>query len=735
MNSSPEKKYRFADFELDPTKRLLLKAGKPVPLNSKTLDLIATLIERHGEVVSKDELFESIWAGQFVEESNLTVQISTLRKVLGEARGENRFIVTVPGKGYKFVGELEQCADEITIENHSFSRVVVAEEIEEIDEQMDGHLVEPRKITSGQLERSWLERNQVVVGLIAALLLLAAIGGVYALRQKQNAAVPFAQTQIHQLTNNGKVQLAALSSDGKLYAYVTDALGERSIWLGQTDGDGKSVQIRPPTDADYGTLAFSPDGGSLYFSIRDEANPAYAIFRMPTLGGAAEKLIDGLAVFALAPDGTQIAFARFNKVEKTDEIFVTGLAGGEPHKIAAMDPVNSVVSSSLSFATDGKTIAYAAVTGVGMQEIFTVQISNGEIRQITSQIFNDINKTAWLTDGSGLLLTGTETREWSGVPQYRVWHVGFPDGKTSEITSDLSSYSGVLGVSKDIFLAVEHRQLNNIWVAPADDLKQAKQITFGSFGKYEGLWGLDWTPDGRIVFDSSDAHSQVISIMDPDGNNKRQMTAPGQVDSCLGVSNDGRYVVFHSNRGGGTNIWRMDLGNGELKPLTFGKKNFHPAISADSRFVFYRSRDDDDGIGKLRRVPIDGGESVALTDKETSWMSVSPDGNFIAALYKTDKARLAVISVDGGEPIKQFDIPKTAIFYVGIRWMPDGKAIAYRDSAYGYWRQSVDGGPPVRMEDLPKEFLYNFAWSKDGKQFAFVRGEEISDVVLFKDIK
>ncbi len=733
MNSSPEKKYRFADFDLDTTKRLLLKAGKPVPLNSKTLDLLETLIERHGEVVPKDELLETIWAGQFVEESNLTVQISTLRKVLGEARGENRFIVTVPGKGYRFVGELEQGVDEITIENHSFSRIIVAEEIEEIGGQSDGHLVERRKITAGQLERSWLKRNLAGVGLLTALLLLTAIGGFYALRQRQNAAVPFAQTQIRQLTNNGKVQIAALSHDGKLYAYVTDDMGERAVWLGQTDGGGKSVQIRPPTDADYGTLAFSPDGGSLYFSLRDEANPAYAIFRMPTLGGAVDKLVDRLAVFALAPDGTHIAFARFSGVEKTDEIFVADVAGGEPHKIAAMDPVNSVISASLSFSSDGKTIAYAAVTGVGTQEIFTVQISNGEIRQITSQVFNDINKTAWLMDGSGLMLTGTETKEWSGVPQFRVWHVAFPDGKTSKVTSDLSSYSGVLGVSKDILLTVEHRQLNNIWIAPADDLKQSKQITFGSFGKYEGLWGLDWTPDGRIVFDSSDAQSQVISIMNSDGSNKKQLTAPGQFDSCLTVSNDGRYVIFHSSRGGGVNIWRLDIENGSLKPLTFGRENYHPAISSDSRSVFYKSRDD--GLGELRRVPIDGGESVALTDKETSWMSVSPDGTFIAARYKTDKNRLAVIPIEGGEPVKQFDTPKTALFYVGIRWMPDSKAIAYRDTAYGYWSQSIDGGPPVRMENLPKEFLYNFAWSKDGKQFAFVRGEEISDVVLFHDVK
>ena len=140
-------------------------------------------------------------------------------------------------------------------------------------------------------------------------------------------------------------------------------------------------------------------------------------------------------------------------------------------------------------------------------------------------------------------------------------------------------------------------------------------------------------------------------------------------------------------------------------------------------------------MGELRRVSIDGGESVAVTNKETSWTSVSPDGKYLAALYRTDKPRLSVLPADGGEPIRQFDHVRTALFYVGIRWAPDSKTVVYRDSSYGYWTQSMEGGEAVRMENLPKEKLYNFAWSKDGKQFAFVRGQEISDVVLFRDLK
>ena len=59
------------------------------------------------------------------------------------------------------------------------------------------------------------------------------------------------------------------------------------------------------------------------------------------------------------------------------------------------------------------------------------------------------------------------------------------------------------------------------------------------------------------------------------------------------------------------------------------------------------------------------------------------------------------------------------------------KAIAYRDFRFGFWLQPIDGSPPFQMEGLPKEKFYNFAWSKDGKWFAFIRGQEIRDVVLF----
>jgi Tol biopolymer transport system component len=244
---------------------------------------------------------------------------------------------------------------------------------------------------------------------------------------------------------------------------------------------------------------------------------------------------------------------------------------------------------------------------------------------------------------------------------------------------------------------------------------------------------MDFAPDGRIIYTNSDTQSQFISEMKADGSEQKPLSAPGKIDSLLNVSNDGRYIVFHSNRGGGDfDIWRMDTNGGNPKQLTFGQKNYQPFVSADNRWVYYKSWERN--VGELRRVWIDGGEPEILNDKETSWVSFSPDGKYFAASYKTDKNRLAIFSAATNEVVRQFDLPKNATMSIGSRWTPDSRAVAYRDWNDGYWLQPIEGGEPRKMEGLPREKFYNFAWSKDGKQFAFVRGQEIRDVVLFYNI-
>src|SRR5258705_1120491 len=93
----------FGPYRLLAAQRLLLEGDQPVRLGSRAFDILAALVERAGEVVSKEHLIARAWPQTFVEESNLKIQVSALRQALGDGQSGNRYVITVPGRGYKFV--------------------------------------------------------------------------------------------------------------------------------------------------------------------------------------------------------------------------------------------------------------------------------------------------------------------------------------------------------------------------------------------------------------------------------------------------------------------------------------------------------------------------------------------------------------------------------------------------------------------------------------------------------
>jgi DNA-binding winged helix-turn-helix (wHTH) protein len=101
-----ERAIAFGPFRLVPAERLLLEDERPVRLGSRAFDLLAALIERAGELIGKDELIARVWPNLPVDESNLKFQMSALRRALGDGRANNRFIATIPGRGYEFVAPI-----------------------------------------------------------------------------------------------------------------------------------------------------------------------------------------------------------------------------------------------------------------------------------------------------------------------------------------------------------------------------------------------------------------------------------------------------------------------------------------------------------------------------------------------------------------------------------------------------------------------------------------------------
>jgi TolB-like protein/DNA-binding winged helix-turn-helix (wHTH) protein/Flp pilus assembly protein TadD len=108
MSVELKQSYEFGPFRLDPENRTLLRNWKPISLTPKVFDTLVLLVERSGRLVPKNELMIAIWPDSFVEESNLTQTVFMLRKALGETGSDQRYIITVAGRGYRFVAEVKQ---------------------------------------------------------------------------------------------------------------------------------------------------------------------------------------------------------------------------------------------------------------------------------------------------------------------------------------------------------------------------------------------------------------------------------------------------------------------------------------------------------------------------------------------------------------------------------------------------------------------------------------------------
>ncbi len=100
--------YEFGPFRVDALRRVLLREGNEVRLPAKAFEILLVLLEEKGRLVDKDELMRRVWPDAVVEENNLTVNMSALRKSLGESPRDHRYLVTVPGRGYQFVADVRQ---------------------------------------------------------------------------------------------------------------------------------------------------------------------------------------------------------------------------------------------------------------------------------------------------------------------------------------------------------------------------------------------------------------------------------------------------------------------------------------------------------------------------------------------------------------------------------------------------------------------------------------------------
>ncbi len=256
MDGLKRQNISFNEFELDTTHNQLLCRGKPVAIYTKTFELLEFLVQNNGRILTKDEILQAVWEGQIVEEANLSVQISALRKALGEKKDSPKFLITIPGKGYKFVADLTNGA-EIVIEKQKLSKIVIDEEFSDA-EQTDVAVNQTGNFFSG--------KNLYLLGGAVLLLILLGISfGFYKNSNWRKAALPFENAKLKRLTNSGIIECVAMSPDGKYLAYVLGESDGNILRLRQI-GTASDVEILPPKKESFWGINFSPDGNWVAYS-------------------------------------------------------------------------------------------------------------------------------------------------------------------------------------------------------------------------------------------------------------------------------------------------------------------------------------------------------------------------------------------------------------------------------------------------------------------------------------
>ena len=367
--------------------------------------------------------------------------------------------------------------------------------------------------------------------------------------------------------------------------------------------------------------------------------------------------------------------------------------------------------------------------------VVEVRVEDGVQAILTSQKWLTVGRLAWLSDGSGLIMTAADQE--SAFQQ--MWRLSYPGGEARRITNDLNGYQDLsLTADSTALVTVQSDQLSNIWTISNKEDGRATQLTSN---KRDGIYGVTWTPDGKIVYASNVSGNEDIWIMDADGKSQTQLTSDARRNYAPTVSSDGRYIVFVSNRTGRENLWRMEIDGSSLTQLTTdggGRPNYSP----DSRWLVYTA--EVMGQQRVLKVSMDGGEPVQLTDHASGRNEISPDGKQIVCGYFDDTDELnqrwkfALIPFAGGTPSRMFEIPPTMPFFGSFLWAPDGRALTYindRNGVSNIWRQPIDGGAPKQLTDLKSDRIFNFAWSRDGKWLALARGEVNNDVVLISNFK
>jgi len=697
--------YEFGPFRVDAGRQLLLRGGQPVSLTSKAFETLLVLMQHSEQMVSKDELMKLLWPDTFVEESNLTQHISMLRKALGESPQDRRYIVTMPGRGYRFTQKVREVSDsgELLVQSHSIERVTV-EKTE--SSQLSAALASFSVVR--QRRWNWILGTAVVTAF--------SVSAAFWLARRQPNSPPPAEMKLRQLTTNtseNSVTNGAISPDGKYLAYTdTQGMHIKLIETGESRAvpqpealNGKDVEWRIIPEWFPDSTRFVADAYPAGQSPAFSSSQGSSIWIISVLGRPPHKLRDDATAYSVSPDGSSISFGT-NKGRRGDrEIWLMGPDGEDARKLYEIGENGAICC--LHWFPHGQRVWYGTTDKVP-GGIVTRDLSGGAIAPIFPPLET---QTSW---------------EYTVLPDNRLL---YPIGE-----------SGAVG------------QTCNYWVTTLDERTGASTDKPKRLTNWGGFCpnGTSVTADGRkLAFLKWMGHSSTyIAELEADGNriaNPHRFAPSEGQDHPLDWTADSKEVIFASNRNGHIGIFKQSLDGDTAEPLVTGKFDEADArVSPDGTSLLYIAEAGYGSKGPLRvmRMPLAEGTSVlVLTALPYSEFRCarSPSSVCVISERTEDRKQMVITLFDPlkgrGAEIVRIDIDNEAKKF---HWdlSPDGTRICFtRNPQEPIEVFSLDSHATQAIHVKDWNNLESLDWTADGEGFFAADGVHGGMVLLHVDLQ
>ena len=740
--------FKFDGFSLDVDERCLTFQGQPVPLTPKAFQTLVVLVRNHGSVIEKERFLSEVWPDTFVEETTLAQNIRTLRKTLGRFEQDKEFIVTVPRRGYQFVGDVqERAGDEAVSAFQKNGQAHLTTEYREIHDSADTSLDtikgNPRQLLR---ENAFSLRNAVFVSLLAISAFTVGYFASFGFEGEQSFAESiFRKFRVDTIVADADIRNSSISPDGKYLALVQVKSGVQSLYLRQIE-NGNCVEVVPRINGAFIGAAFSPDSDQIYYSVNENLEPnkpaISTLYKVSVLGGASREILRDIdSPAAVSPDESGLAFIRRNRESKETALVLTDIEGRSERSLAIRRPESGFTSSGVSWSPDGKLLSATVFQRENNQasvQVAVVNVETGAQRIVSHENWISAGQTIWLKDGSGIIVVAYGAK--SPALNDELWVVPYPEGEARFVANGINGRYGIsLNVESNSLVAVQSSKFACFLTAPVNNLRKNTHVLTTISDECPLPFGADWTNDGLIVYSATDDGNANIFTISEDGSERKQLTSDAGAEISPKLSADGRFLTFLSNRTGQMEVWRSDANGTNAVRLTTSGNVTDSIISPDGEAAFYLVQDSESKVETLWRVSISGENPIKLTDRTTRSPRISPDGKTIACYIsnpETNTMMLALLSAETGEVLKYPATPQNDDIPF-LDWSKDGESlfvVLRRETPCSLWKLPLNGNQPEQLREWPNDAIFRLAISRNGERVFYEVGNQLNSVMQFQSL-